>query len=57
MLKNELVPPTTILLRFVKITDEELIELVEEHKNPNTKRKTAYTLSYSRVSFSNKNQE
>ena len=28
--------------RFVEITDEELIEFVEEQENPNTKRKTAY---------------
>ena len=28
--------------RFVEITDEELIELVDEQENPNTKRKTAY---------------
>ena len=28
--------------RFVEITDEELIEFVEEQENPNTRRKTAY---------------
>ena len=28
--------------RFVEITDEELIEFVEDQENPNTKRKTAY---------------
>ena len=28
--------------RFVEITDEQLIEFVEEQENPNTKRRTAY---------------
>ena len=28
--------------RFVEVTDEELVEFVEEQENPNTKRKTVY---------------
>ena len=37
--------------RFVEITDEELIEFVEEQENPNTKRKMRTTSSYSKVSY------
>ena len=39
--------------RFVEITDEELIEFVEEQENTNKKRKTAYELFKNFIQTSN----